>query len=102
MIGCVARRPDGDLLKRGRGCTIGKPGNRRYGGGAEHTTPRQPLLLAQEAGGVELTGTERTIGLMHVRAQHVLDDLLIRAAAIEYRLAAFRDVGGRRRLHVEL
>src|SRR6266480_5620262 len=96
MIGRVARRPDRDLLKGDRGCTIGKPGNRRYGGSAEHPTPRQPLLLAQEAGGVELTGTERTIGLMDVGTQHVLDDLLIRAAPIEDRLATLGNRGRRR------
>src|SRR2546423_15203100 len=91
MIGRVARRPDRDLSKRGRGCAIGKPGNRWRGGRAEHPTPRQTLLLGQEAGRIELAGTEGTVGLMHVRAQHVLDDLLIRAPAIEYRLVALRD-----------
>src|SRR5436309_139196 len=95
---CVARGPDGDLLERGRGRPFRQPVNRGRRSRAEHAAPRQPLLLAQEPGGVELPRTERTVGLMRVGAQHILHDLPIRAAPVEYRLAAFRD-RRRRRLH---
>src|SRR6266853_602769 len=98
MIRCVPRRPDRDLLERRSSRALSETGNRRRSGRAQHAAPGQPLLFAQETGGVELARAERMVGLVRVRTQHILHHLLIRAAAIKNRLVALGNGRRRRRL----
>src|SRR6266487_226365 len=98
MIRRVPRRLDRDFLERRRRRAIGETGNGRRGGRAQHVAPWQPLVFAQETRGVELARAQRMVGLVRVGTEHILDHLLIRAAAIKNRLVALVHGGRRRRL----
>src|SRR6266513_347170 len=82
----VTRRFDGNVLERRRAGAVRQAMDRGYRGGTEDPCPRQALVLAEETGGVKLTGTQRPIRLVGIGAQNILHLLAIGAAAIEYRL----------------
>src|SRR5256886_2144514 len=85
----VTRRFDGNFLERRRAGAVRQAMDRGYRGGAEDPCPRKALVLAEETGGVKLTGTQRAIGLGGICAQGILHLLALGATAIEYRLVGF-------------
>src|SRR2546426_12820564 len=78
-------RLERDLIEPNRRRALRKARDRRGRRIAQHSAPRQPLVLRQETRRVELPTAQRAIQRGGVRAQHVLHRLAGGAAALEDR-----------------